>query len=100
MDSISIPHFPDTNYATVDPTDFFPKNGDFPQVSAEFLMFFGENGALACWGLFFSVALLRENKEMGDKFVQPWRGIVCNWDQSSDSRNLKGVHGLVGASLW
>ncbi|NXR75843.1 SBNO2 protein, partial [Pycnonotus jocosus] len=34
MNSISIPHFPDTNYATVDPTDFFPKNGDFPQDSS------------------------------------------------------------------
>ncbi|XP_066061897.1 protein strawberry notch homolog 2 isoform X1 [Chamaea fasciata] len=34
MDSISIPPFPDTNYATVDPADFFPKNGDFPQDSS------------------------------------------------------------------
>ncbi|RMC00951.1 hypothetical protein DUI87_22638 [Hirundo rustica rustica] len=34
MDPISRPHFWDTNYATVDPTDFFPKNGDFPQDSS------------------------------------------------------------------
>ncbi|XP_063259292.1 protein strawberry notch homolog 2 isoform X1 [Prinia subflava] len=34
MDSISRPHVLDTNYATVDPTDFFPKNGDFPQDSS------------------------------------------------------------------
>ncbi|NWR07557.1 SBNO2 protein, partial [Paradoxornis webbianus] len=34
MDSISIPPFPDTNYATVDPADFFTKNGDFPQDSS------------------------------------------------------------------
>ncbi|NWV75250.1 SBNO2 protein, partial [Dasyornis broadbenti] len=34
MDSISRPHFLDTNYATVDPTDFLPKNGDFPQDSS------------------------------------------------------------------
>lgn len=100
MDSISTSHYPDTNYATVDPSDFFPKNGGFPQVSAEFLMSLGKNGPLECWGLFFSVALLRENEEVGDKFVQPWRGIVCSWDQSSDTRILKGVHGLIGASLW
>lgn len=97
MDSISRPHFLDTNYATVDPTDFLPKNGDFPQVSAEFLMSLGEKGA---GGLFFSVALLRGKEEMGNKFVQPRTGIVCNWDQSSDTGNLKGVCGLVGASLW
>lgn len=100
MDSISILPFPDTNYATVDPTDFFPKNGDFPQVSAEFLIFLGENEPLECWGLFFSVALLRKNEEMGDKFVQARRGIVCSWDQSSATRILKGVCGLIGASLW
>lgn len=57
MDSISRPHFLDTNYATVDPTDFLPKNGDFPQVSAEFLMSLRENGALWCWGLFFQCCL-------------------------------------------
>ncbi|KAM3656559.1 protein strawberry notch homolog 2 [Ammospiza maritima maritima] len=34
MDSISRPHFLDTNYAAVDPTDFLPKNGDFPQDSS------------------------------------------------------------------
>ncbi|XP_027571631.1 protein strawberry notch homolog 2 isoform X1 [Pipra filicauda] len=34
MDSISRPHFLDTNYATVDPADFLPKNGDFPQDSS------------------------------------------------------------------
>lgn len=45
-------------------------------------------------GLFFSVALLRGKEEMGNKFVQPWTGIVCNWDQSSDTKNLKGVCGL------
>lgn len=100
MDSISRPHFLDTNYAAVDPTDFLPKNGDFPQVSAEFLMSLGGNQALECWGLLFSVALLKENEEMGEKFVQPQRGIVCSWDQSSDTRNLKSVHGLVGAALW
>ncbi|NXF12967.1 SBNO2 protein, partial [Smithornis capensis] len=33
-DSISRPRFLDTNYATVDPTDFLPKNGDFPQDSS------------------------------------------------------------------
>ncbi|KAJ7416702.1 Protein strawberry notch 2 [Pitangus sulphuratus] len=33
-DSISRPHFLDMNYATVDPTDFLPKNGDFPQDSS------------------------------------------------------------------
>lgn len=98
MDSISRPHFLDTNYATVDPTDFLPKNGDFPQVSAEFLMSLGEMEALGCWGLFFSVVLLRGNEEMG--FVEPCRGIECNWDQSCETRNLKGVCGLIGASLW
>lgn len=83
MDSISRPHFLDTNYAAVDPTDFLTKNGDFPQVSAEFMMSLGENGALECWGLLFSVALLRENEEMGNE----------------DTWNLKCVCGLVGASL-
>ncbi|XP_035425823.1 protein strawberry notch homolog 2 isoform X1 [Cygnus atratus] len=34
MNSISRPHFLDTNYASVDPTDFLPKNGDFPQDSS------------------------------------------------------------------
>ncbi|XP_064252181.1 protein strawberry notch homolog 2 isoform X1 [Passer domesticus] len=34
MDSISRPHFLDTNYAAVDPTDFLSKNGDFPQDSS------------------------------------------------------------------
>ncbi|NWT04692.1 SBNO2 protein, partial [Mionectes macconnelli] len=34
MDSISRPHFLDTNYATVDPADFLPKNGDFAQDSS------------------------------------------------------------------
>lgn len=57
MDSISRPHFLDTNYATVDPTDFLPKNGDFPQVSAEFLMSLGEKGALECWGVIFQCRL-------------------------------------------
>ncbi|NWI97167.1 SBNO2 protein, partial [Pitta sordida] len=33
-DPISRPRFLDTNYATVDPTDFLPKNGDFPQDSS------------------------------------------------------------------
>ncbi|NWU39136.1 SBNO2 protein, partial [Hylia prasina] len=33
MDSIR-PYFSDTNYASVDPTDFFPKNGGFPQDSS------------------------------------------------------------------
>ncbi|NXP15701.1 SBNO2 protein, partial [Thinocorus orbignyianus] len=34
MNSISRPHFLDPNYASVDPTDFLPKNGDFPQDSS------------------------------------------------------------------
>ncbi|NXY48516.1 SBNO2 protein, partial [Ceuthmochares aereus] len=34
MNSISRPHFLDTNYASVDPADFLPKNGDFPQDSS------------------------------------------------------------------
>ncbi|XP_015155465.1 protein strawberry notch homolog 2 isoform X1 [Gallus gallus] len=34
MNPISRPHFLDTNYASVDPTDFLPKNGDFPQDSS------------------------------------------------------------------
>ncbi|NXN19044.1 SBNO2 protein, partial [Indicator maculatus] len=34
--SLSRPHFLDTNYAAVDPTDFLPKNGDFPQDSSCF----------------------------------------------------------------
>ncbi|XP_025920574.1 protein strawberry notch homolog 2 isoform X1 [Apteryx rowi] len=34
MNSISRPHFLETNYASVDPTDFLPKNGDFPQDSS------------------------------------------------------------------
>ncbi|NWI12740.1 SBNO2 protein, partial [Crypturellus soui] len=34
MNDISRPHFLDTNCATVDPTDFLPKNGDFPQDSS------------------------------------------------------------------
>ncbi|NXJ99344.1 SBNO2 protein, partial [Corythaixoides concolor] len=34
MNSISRPHFLDTNYASVDSTDFIPKNGDFPQDSS------------------------------------------------------------------
>ncbi|NXK72105.1 SBNO2 protein, partial [Amazona guildingii] len=34
MNSISRPQFLDTNYASVDPTDFLPKNGDFPQDSS------------------------------------------------------------------
>ncbi|XP_075300329.1 protein strawberry notch homolog 2 isoform X1 [Opisthocomus hoazin] len=34
MNSISRPYFLDTNYASVDPTDFLPKNGDFPQDSS------------------------------------------------------------------
>ncbi|XP_031363014.2 protein strawberry notch homolog 2, partial [Lonchura striata] len=34
MDSISRPHFLDTNYAAVDSTDFLTKNGDFPQDSS------------------------------------------------------------------
>lgn len=55
MDSISRPHFLDTNYAAVDPTDFLPKNGDFPQVSAEFLMSFGGKMRLWSAGDCFSV---------------------------------------------
>ncbi|NXL93930.1 SBNO2 protein, partial [Alectura lathami] len=34
MNPISRPHFLDTNYTSVDPTDFLPKNGDFPQDSS------------------------------------------------------------------
>ncbi|KAM9369249.1 protein strawberry notch homolog 2 [Phaethornis superciliosus] len=34
MNSISRPLFLETNYASVDPTDFLPKNGDFPQDSS------------------------------------------------------------------
>ncbi|XP_010187288.1 PREDICTED: protein strawberry notch homolog 2 [Mesitornis unicolor] len=34
MNSISRPHFLDTNYASVDLTDFLQKNGDFPQDSS------------------------------------------------------------------
>ncbi|KAM8794850.1 protein strawberry notch homolog 2 [Eudromia elegans] len=34
MNSVSRSHFLDTNCATVDPTDFLPKNGDFPQDSS------------------------------------------------------------------
>ncbi|KAJ7412222.1 Protein strawberry notch 2 [Willisornis vidua] len=34
MNSISRPHFLNTNYATMDPADFLPKNGDFPQDSS------------------------------------------------------------------
>ncbi|NXS90904.1 SBNO2 protein, partial [Jacana jacana] len=34
MNSISRPRFLESNYASVDPTDFLPKNGDFPQDSS------------------------------------------------------------------
>ncbi|XP_075592491.1 protein strawberry notch homolog 2 isoform X1 [Balearica regulorum gibbericeps] len=34
MNSISTQHFLETNYASVDPTDFLPRNGDFTQDSS------------------------------------------------------------------
>ncbi|GAB0200793.1 protein strawberry notch 2 [Grus japonensis] len=34
MNSISAQHVLETNYASVDPTDFLPRNGDFPQDSS------------------------------------------------------------------
>lgn len=50
MNPISRPHFLDTNYASVDPTDFLPKNGDFPQVSTLLLMALGKTVLYdGCW---------------------------------------------------
>ncbi|PKU38169.1 hypothetical protein llap_11530 [Limosa lapponica baueri] len=46
MNSISRPHFLDTNYASVDPTDFLPKNGDFPQFWLKFPSLFKDSSYL------------------------------------------------------
>ncbi|NXS64350.1 SBNO2 protein, partial [Brachypteracias leptosomus] len=45
MNSISRPHVSDTNCAPVDPTDFLPKNGDFPQ-DASYLDELSNNNSL------------------------------------------------------